>query len=105
MDKTKTLSLATIKPSEWSSTYYKDLLTALAGTDSTSNMQIIDAAIAALRSDKAAGTHASQHATGGSDPITPENIGAEKAGAAAAALDKAKQYTDDQIKVAINGSY
>lgn len=44
MSTTETLSLTLVEPSEWSSTYFKDFLNALAGSGSSSNMQKIDAA-------------------------------------------------------------
>lgn len=53
MAKTTTLDLLLVDPAEWSSTYFKDFLNALAGSESSSNMAKIDAAIAALQSAKA----------------------------------------------------
>lgn len=53
MGKTANLNLNTCPSSEWGSTKYGDFIKALAGTDATSNMQILDAVIAALQSDKA----------------------------------------------------
>lgn len=52
MGKTAHLNLNTCPSSEWGSTKYGDFIKALAGTDTTSNMQILDAAIKDLRDNK-----------------------------------------------------
>ncbi|MEA4934802.1 MAG: hypothetical protein VB071_14655 [Lawsonibacter sp.] len=48
--------------------------------DQNANMDKLDAALKVLADGKAASAHAAQHATGGSDPVTPESIGAAEAG-------------------------
>lgn len=53
MAATPNLNLELLDPSLWQSTYFKDFLNALSGTDSTSNMMKLDAAIAALQAAKA----------------------------------------------------
>lgn len=53
MGKTANLNLNTCPSSEWGSTKYGDFIKSLAGTDSTSNMQILDAVIYALQIGKA----------------------------------------------------
>lgn len=57
---------------------------------------------------RAAATHATQHAIGGSDVITPAMIGADPAGTARTeatnALNSAKSYTDESIADLINSA-
>lgn len=53
MSTSPNLNLELLDSSLWQSTYFKDFINALSGTSDTSNMMIIDAAIAALRSEKA----------------------------------------------------
>lgn len=53
MGKTANLNLNTCPSSEWGSTKYGDFIKSLAGTDSTSNVQILDAVIHALQIGKA----------------------------------------------------
>lgn len=61
-------------------------------------------AIEELLEGVAAAAHASTHAKDGSDPLTPEAIGAEVAGSAATALSNAKTYVDNKISNLINGA-
>lgn len=53
MSTSPNLNLELMDSSLWQSTYFKDFVNALSGTSDTSNMMIIDAAIAALQSGKA----------------------------------------------------
>lgn len=53
MSTTPNLGLALLDSSLWQSTYFKDYITELSGTASTSNMMKLDAAIQALQTAKA----------------------------------------------------
>lgn len=98
MSETPYLKLQLTPSSEWDTKKYGDFITELAGSDETSTLQKIDTAIKnvnddltshegdsishitaeerELWNDRTPLVHASQHATGGSDPVTPAAIGA-----------------------------
>ena len=98
MSETPYLKLQLTPSSEWDTKKYGDFITELAGSDETSTLQKIDTAIKNVNDDLTSHegdsishitaeerelwnnrtplVHASQHATGGSDPVTPAAIGA-----------------------------
>lgn len=98
MSETPYLKLQLTPSSEWDTKKYGDFITELAGSDEASTLQKIDTAIKNVNDDLTSHegdsishitaeerelwnnrtplVHASQHATGGSDPVTPAAIGA-----------------------------